>query len=129
MSRRACILNILTFTKRSNIIQTLYELRVHVRTETLISKDRQPLFECQLKPVSARDTITRPIMEILMGNHTLYSHKVPISRTVFIGKYIMGIKDIQSLVFHSPHVETVNGNNVVYLQVILTTVRLFIPRH
>ena len=85
MCRRTCIFYKLTFSKCFDITDALDHGVIHLRTEGLVSKDCQTLFQCQLEPVSTGNTVTRPVVKVLMSDHTLYPHKVLICRRIFIG--------------------------------------------
>jgi hypothetical protein len=58
------------------------------------------LLECQLEPVATGDTISSPIMEIFVTNHTLDSFIIGISGSFGIGKDIGCIENIETLILH-----------------------------
>ena len=46
-----------------------------------------------------------------------------------VGQDVGAVENIQSLVFHRPHIEIINGNNVENVQVIFAPIDTFIPVH
>ena len=64
-----------------------------------------------MKPVPAGHTVAGPIVEIFMGYHSFYTLKRLVGLSERIGQHTGGIKYIQALILHGPHVEVVNGNN------------------
>ncbi len=119
----------LSLSESFYILNTLYLCRIQICRETLIAKNGQTLFECELKPVTAGDTVTRPVMKIFMSNNALNTHKVRIGCASLICEYISRIKYIESFVLHSTHVETIYCYYIVDIKIILPSVLLLIPEH
>ena len=101
----------------------------HVAGKLLIAKNRQPLFQTQLKPVAAGDAVAGPVVEVLMRHDAFDELVIAVCRGLGRGEDVFGVEDIQSLVFHRTRVEVIHGNKVEDVQIIVSTVNLFVPRH
>ena len=77
----------------------------------MIPKDRQTLFKRKLKPISARNPITSPVMKILVRDDAFDIGKIAIGCRLGLRKHVLGIKDIEALIFHRAHIEITHGNN------------------
>ena len=82
-----------------------------------------------MKPVAAGDPVAGPVVEVFMGDNTLDPLVVSIRSRLRPGQDILGVEHVQPLVFHRPHVEIVNRDDLVFIEVIFQTVGLFIPAH
>ncbi len=116
-------------SQESHILNTLDASRIHISGKLSVSKNCKALFEAQLKPVSAGNTITRVVVEILVRNNALNALVTQISRNVRVSQHTGGIEDIQTLIFHRPHIEVINSDNIKQVEVVLETIALFIPAH
>ena len=66
----ACILSKLRVAKHRCIFNPLQRFGMKVGGEALISKHRETFFQRQLKPITTGNSITRPVVKILMPNNT-----------------------------------------------------------
>mmetsp|Transcript_2793 Transcript_2793/g.5893 ORF Transcript_2793/g.5893 Transcript_2793/m.5893 type:complete len:267 (+) Transcript_2793:2084-2884(+) len=68
-------------------------------------------------------------MEVLMGNDATHPFKVGIGGGRGLGQDSCRVEDVEPFVLHRTHVEVVDCDNVIHVEVILTTIRLLVPRH
>ena len=64
-----------------------------------------------------------------MRHHPVDIFKIDIGRHIGSGQHVLGIEDIQTLVFHRPHVEIADCDYHVMIQIALQPKSLFIPAH
>ena len=64
-----------------------------------------------------------------MGDHPFDPLEIGIGGRLRLGQYVFGIKDVQALVFHRPHVEVINGDDHVAVQVVLQAIGFLVPAH
>ena len=50
-------------------------------------------------------------MKVLMTDDRFNRSKIGIGCHSWVGKHILGIEDVESLVLHRPHIEVLGGNN------------------
>mmetsp|Transcript_39581 Transcript_39581/g.114554 ORF Transcript_39581/g.114554 Transcript_39581/m.114554 type:complete len:134 (+) Transcript_39581:372-773(+) len=129
MTHRSSIFGKLSGSQGSDIFNPIDCLGIEITTKFLIPKDSETLFESQLEPVATGDTISSPIVEIFMSNHSFDSFKIGICRRFLIGQDIGGIEHIQTLIFHGTHIKVIHSNNIVNIQIILESIFVFIPFH
>ena len=125
----AGILTELGVAQHGHILDPLHRCRMEIGGEALVAKHRQPLLERQLKPVATGDPVATPIVEVLMGNDAFNPLKLAIGCRCGIRQNQLRIEDVQAFVLHGAHVEVTHGNDVVFLQVVLEAIDLFIPGH
>ena len=94
-----------------------------------IPKHRQPLFQAQLKPIAAGDAIACPIVKIFMRDDRFDQFEICVRCNFIVGQNVGAVENIQSLVFHRPHIEIITGINVEIVLVIFATIDTFIPVH
>ena len=82
-----------------------------------------------MKPVSAGDTVTRPIVKIFMGDNSFDTLKIIICSGFRIGKQAGGIKNIQALVFHGAKIEMINRHNHEDIKIVFAAKHLLVPAH
>ena len=85
-------------------------LRIHagghlIGREFLVAEYRQPFLQRQLEPVAAGDAVARPVVEILVTDDRFDPLEIGIGGHERIGKHVLGVEDVQPLVFHGAHVE------------------------
>ena len=68
-------------------------------------------------------------MEILVPDNSFNTLVISIGCRLRPGQDILGVKDIESLVFHGAHVEIINRHNHIGVQVVFSAKNLFIPAH
>ena len=123
------ILGELVCPQLAYVLDTLDPARPHVRREFLVSVHSEALFQRKLEPVAAGDTVTGPVMEILVCDHALDAEEVLVGGGIGACQHVLRVEDIQSLVFHRPHVEIVDRNDVVHLQITFPAILLLVPTH
>ena len=123
------ILGELVRPQLAHVLDTLDPSRPHVRRELLVAVHGEAFFERELEPVAAGNAVSRPVVEVLVCDHALDAEKILVGGGFWAGQHILGVEDVQPLVFHRPHVEVVDRNDVVHLQITFPTVFLLIPRH
>ena len=99
----------------------------HVGREFLVAKYRQAFLQRQLEPVAAGHAVARPVMEVLVAHHRLDARVIDVGRHARIGQHILGIEDVQTLVFHGAHVEIAHGDDHEAVQVQLQAEALLVP--
>ena len=52
-----------------------------------------------------------------------------IRRCFSFGQYTTGVKDIQTFILHCTHIEIIHGHDHKNIQIVFTTIALFIPTH
>ena len=82
-----------------------------------------------MKPIAACDTIACPIVKIFMRDDRFDQFEICVRRNFIVGQNVCAVENIQPLVFHRPHIEIINGNNVENVQVIFALIDTFIPHH
>lgn len=85
----------------------------------LISEDSESLFEGELEPVTAGDSVASPVVEVFMGYHAFYARIVHVCCSLWGRQHQPAVEDVQGLVLHCPHVEVIHSNDVEQIQVIL----------
>ena len=83
----------------------------HVLAEFLVAEHRQALFERELEPVAAGDAVARPVMEVFVPHHAFNVGEIGVGGGGFAGQNVLGVEDVQALVFHGAHVEVAGGND------------------
>ena len=129
MRHRAGIFRKLVSAQFTHILNALYRPRMQIRGKFLITENRQPLFQRQLKPIAARHPIARPVMEILMPDHRFNRNVIAIGGGFRAGEYQLGVEHVQPFVFHRPHIEVVDRYHHVNIKVVFQPETLFIPLH
>ena len=94
-------------------------VRSEVAGKLLVPKDGKSLLESELEPVPAGDPISGPVVEVLVPNNSLDPLVVPIAGSLLVCKDVCGVENVEALVLHGSHVEVVNRDNVVDVEVVL----------
>ena len=68
-------------------------------------------------------------MEVLVCNNRLHALIAKVSSDIWVCKYTRGIKNIETLVFHRPHIEVIDGDNIEKIKIVLEPVPLLVPAH
>mmetsp|Transcript_26474 Transcript_26474/g.45311 ORF Transcript_26474/g.45311 Transcript_26474/m.45311 type:complete len:932 (-) Transcript_26474:74-2869(-) len=113
----------------AHVLDPLDGLGGHVGGEVLVSVDGEPLLERELEPVAARDAVARPVVEVLVAHHALHPLVVGVGGGRRLREHARRVEDVEALVLHRAHVEVVDGDDVVHVEVVLETVRALVPRH
>ena len=129
MRQGAVIFAKLTAPQVDHVIDPFYRCAAHIGSELAVAKHCEPLFQTQLKPVATGDPVAGPIVKILVRDDRLDAFKIIVGRGFWAGQHARRIKDVQAFVFHRPHVEIINGNDVENIKIILAIIDLFIPTH
>ena len=129
MRHRAGIFRELNSPQKCHVFHTLHRSRPHVGGKFRVTKNRKAFFQAELKPVAAGDAITGPVVKVFVGNHRLDTLKRQVGLGFGTRQYAGGIKYIQPLVFHRPHVEIIHGDDHKNIQVVFPAIDFFIPVH
>ena len=112
-----------------DILDAFDRARLHVGRKLFVPEYGQALFQGELKPVLAGDAIARPVVEIFVPYNPLDALEIYVGGRVGPGQDILGIEDVQGLVFHCAHIEIIGGDNVVNVEVIFQIEPFLIPTH
>ena len=82
-----------------------------VLAEFLIAKYRQPFFQAQLEPVAAGHAVACPVVEIFVADDAFNAVVVAVGCGRGFGQHVLGVENIQTLVFHGAHIEVAHGHN------------------
>ncbi len=129
MRKGAAILRELLGFQYFHFCDALYRTRAFVGRKFMVAINRQAFLEAQLEPVAAGDAIAGPVMEIFVRDHGFDASIIDIRCRFGVGQHIFVVKDIEALVFHSPHVEVRDGNDVEDIEVIFAAELFFVPTH
>ena len=88
-----------------------------VLAELLIAKDGQAFLERELEPVAAGHAVAAPVVEVLVAHHAFDVGVIHIGGGGLIGQHVLGVEDVEALVFHGAHVEVAGGDNHEALQI------------
>mmetsp|Transcript_106233 Transcript_106233/g.327931 ORF Transcript_106233/g.327931 Transcript_106233/m.327931 type:complete len:574 (+) Transcript_106233:348-2069(+) len=125
----AAILGELPRPQEPDLLDALHCRAAHVAGELLVSEDGEALLQRQLEPVLASHPVPGPVVEILVTNHALDALIVVVRGRVRPGKRERGVEDVETLVLHGTHVEVVDGDHIVDVEVVLEPEALLIPLH
>ena len=126
---RAGVLGELVAAQHVDIGDAFDRTRVQIRTEFLVAEHGEAFLEAQLEPVAAGDAVARPVMEIFVADDALDVVVVGIGGGFRAGQHAGRIENVQSLVFHRPHVEVVDSDDHEDVQVVLAPVGVLVPLH
>ena len=131
MCHGAGIFRKLQTAQGTHIVNTFYRApslaAEHVSRKFLVTKNRQPFFQRQLKPVTAGHAVASPVMKIFMTHDGFNVGIVGVSGNRGVGQYIFGIEDIQPFVFHGPHVEIADRDYHEPVKIEFQTKALLVP--
>ena len=82
-----------------------------------------------MKPVPAGDPVAGPVVEIFMADNTFYALEINICGSFRLCQNILGVENIEALVFHCPHVEIIDSNDLVLVEIILEPESFLVPAH
>ena len=100
-----------------------------VLAEFLVAENRQTFFERELKPVPAGHAVAGPVVEIFVPDHALDVGVVGVGGRGGVGQHVLGVENIQSLVFHGTHIEVAGRNDHETLQVQRQIEARLVPGH
>ena len=129
MGERAGILGELRRTQHADVVDPLDRRRAHVGGEPLVAEDSEAFLEAELEPVTAGDSIARPIVEIFVRDDPGDGVEITVGRGVGVGQDVARIEDVEPLVLHRAEVEIVDRDDVEQVEVIFAAVGAFVPRH
>ena len=95
--------------------------------ELLIAKDRQPLFEGQLEPVAAGDAVPGPVVEIFVADDRLDVGVVGVTGCFRGDQHIFGVEEVEPLILHRPHVEILDRDDHVAVEIEHAAETLLVP--
>mmetsp|Transcript_18469 Transcript_18469/g.62128 ORF Transcript_18469/g.62128 Transcript_18469/m.62128 type:complete len:508 (-) Transcript_18469:241-1764(-) len=112
-----------------DILDANHGARPDVARELLVTEDGQSFLERELEPVAACDPVARPVVKVLVPDHALDALVVVIGGGGGLGERERRVEDVEPLVLHRAHVEVVDGDDVVQVQVIFEAEPLLVPLH
>ena len=119
----------LGIAQQRHILDPLHRSRMQISREAGITKHREAFLQGELEPVAAGDAVTRPVMEILVADHTFDAFQLAIGGGGSIGEHQLGVENIEALVLHRAHVEMAHRHDVELIKVVFQAVALLIPEH
>ncbi len=100
-----------------------------VFAEFLVAEHRQAFLERQLEPVAAGDAVASPVVEVLVADDALDGVVVAVGGGGRLGQHVLGVEDVQALVFHGAGVEVAGGHHHEALQVQRQAEAGLVPQH
>jgi hypothetical protein len=129
MRHRAGVLGELGGAQRAHVANAGDRATVHVGAEFLVAEDGQAFLERELKPVATGDAVAGPVVEVLVRDDAVDVLVVAVGGGVGPGENVLGIEDVQALVFHGAHVEVADGDDHVVIEVAFESEDFFVPAH
>ena len=127
----ACIFGELGGAQHAHVFDALDGLgrrvAAQVQAEFLVAEDGQAFFQAQLEPVAASDAVAAPVVEVLVAHHRLDIGEIGVCGGGLVGQHVLGVEDVQALVFHRAHVEVAGGDDHETLQVQRQVKAGFVP--
>ena len=80
-----------------------------------------------MEPVAERDTVARPIVEVLVADDGLDVGVVLVGGDLRIGERVAGVEDVEALVLHGAEVEVVRRHDAEAVEVKLEPPALLVP--
>ena len=87
---RAGVLDELVRAHHAHVLDALDGLGRHVGREARVAVDGEPLLERELEPVTARDAVARPVVEVLVRDDALHALEVGVGRGRLLGEHAPG---------------------------------------
>ena len=112
-----------------DIFDSGHRLRCHIGAELLVSENREPFFQGQLKPIATGHAVPRPVVKILVPDDALDSFIVGVRRGIGQRQHVFRVEYVEALVLHRPHIEIVDGHNHVDIKIVFEAKNFFVPRH
>ena len=129
MGHRPGILAELLRTDQVDILDTFYAGRPLGRAELLFTKYRKSFLETQLEPITQGYPVARPVVEVFVADDITHRAVIMVCRCRRQRQYVFGVENVKPFVFHCPHIEVFDGDDVVLVEVILTAIGFFVPVH
>ena len=85
MRQRAGIFGELGTAQGADVVDPADRRRALIGGEALITEDRQAFLQRQLEPIAAGDAVTRPIVEIFMGDDRGDGVEIVVGRRFLVG--------------------------------------------
>ncbi len=126
---RACVFGELHRAHGTHVADAVNRAGAEIGAEFLIAKDGQPLFQAQLEPVAAGDAVAGPVVEIFVADNALNVEIVFIGRGFSARQHEFGVKDVKPFVLHRAHVEEIDRDYHINVEIVLQTKALFVPLH
>ena len=129
MGRRPRIFPELGVAQHRHVLDPVEGVAMQIGREALVAENGESLLQRQLEPVTAGDAVARPVVEILMGDHTFDALQFAIAGRFGIGEHQLGVENVEALVLHGAHVEVAHGDDVVLVEVVLQAIDALVPLH
>ncbi len=129
MRHRSGVLRELAAAQNPHILDALDPARTQVGRKFLVAEHGQPFLEAELEPVAAGHPIAGPVVEIFVADHPENALIVGVGGGLRLGEHVLGVKDVEALVFHRAHVEIADRHDLVQIEVVFQAEALFVPGH
>ena len=129
MRGRACVFGKLVLAQQADVFDAAYGAAGAVAGKFLVAEHGQPFLQRKLEPVAAGNAVACPVVEIFVSDHRFDAFEIGIGGGAAVGKDELGVKDVQTLVFHRAHIEIAYGNDHENIQVVFQTEARFVPFH
>jgi hypothetical protein len=127
MGQRAGVFGELVRLQELHLGDALDRARAHVGGEFMVAEDGQPFLQAELEPVAASDSVTGPIVEILVRDDRFDIGVIGIGGGALVGEHVFVVEDVEALVFHRPHVEVRDGDDHEHVEVVFAPEGLLVP--
>ena len=117
----------LQVAQADDVADALQRAFAHVGGKFLIAEDSQPFFERELEPVAAGDAVAGPVVEVFVADDGADAVIVFVGGGVGISQNEAGIEDVERFVFHRPHVEVADGDDIELFEVVAESEAFFVP--
>jgi len=129
MRHRAGVLGELHGAQGAHFANAGDRATVHVGAEFLVAIDGQPFLQRQLEPVATGDAVAGPVVEVLVRDDAVDVLVVGVGGRVGARQDVLGVENVQALVFHRPHVEVADGDDHVVVEIAFQAEDFLVPAH
>ena len=129
MGERTGILGELGGAQGADIADAGHRRAALVGREQLVAEHGQPFLQGQLEPVAAGHPVAGPVVEIFVGDHRLDVLVVSVRRRRRLRQHVARVEDVEALIFHRPHVEVADRDDVEDVEIVFEAEGLLVPAH
>ena len=129
MRERARVFAELTRAQALHVLDALHRARALVSGELLLAINREAFFQTELKPVTARDAIAGPVVEIFMADDGFDGFEVCIRRGLGVSQDQRRVEDVEAFVFHRAEIKIAYGDDVEEIEIVFSLEDVFVPFH
>ena len=131
MGHRPRVFGKLHLAQHAHILDALHRATAgranHIGGKFLVAEHREAFLQRQLEPVAAGHAVTGPVMKVFMADHRLDIGVIGVGGDAGIGQHILGVEDVEALVFHRAHVEVAHRDDHEPVQIQLQPEAFLIP--